>query len=320
MSTKNKHISIIALSVMVLLLLIITGASWYMLDYSLKPQVNKGRDTEAIFKKVRTEYPYLNHWFDSLTTVHAIHDTSIVASDGDHHHAVYIRAPHKNNRVAVVVHGYTDNYVMMLPIAKIYADMGYNLLLPDLHGNGKSDGNVEQMGWKDRIDVMQWMDMANRLFADSTGHTRMVVHGWSMGAATTMCVSGEQLPPYVRCFVEDCGYTSVWDEFGGQLKEQFSLPEFPILYSASLLCKLRYGWSFGEASPLKQIAKCHKPMLFIHGSDDDFVPTWMVYPLFKAKPGVKQLWVAPGSKHARSLHDHVAEYTRRVTDFVEKYN
>ncbi len=57
---------------------------------------------------------------------------------------------------------------------------------------------------------MQWIDIAPALFGDSL---QAVVHGISMGAATTMMLSGEKLPAYIRCFVEDCGYTSVWDQF-----------------------------------------------------------------------------------------------------------
>ena len=79
------------------------------------------------------------------------------------------------------------------------------------------------MGWKDRIDVLQWMNIANEIFGDST---QMVVHGISMGGATTMMVSGEKQQPYVKCFVEDCGYTSVWDEFSHELKSSFHLPAF----------------------------------------------------------------------------------------------
>ena len=94
-----------------------------------------------------------------------------------------------------------------------------------------------------------------------------------MGAATTMCVSGDPTPSYVRCFIEDCGYTSVWDEYSQEMKKRFGLPEFPMLHITSALVKARYGWSFKEASPLNQVAKCRKPMLFIHGSNDKFVPT-----------------------------------------------
>lgn len=134
-----------------------------------------------------------------------------------------------------------------------------------------------------------------------------------------MKVSGEYLPAYVKCFVEDCGYTSVWDEFDGQLDEQFGLPAFPLMWTTSALCKARYGWSFGEASPLNQVKKCHRPMLFIHGSSDTFVPTRMVYPLYKAKPEPKELWIVKGAEHARSYTEHTAEYTARVKAFAERY-
>ena len=181
-------------------------------------------------------------------------------------------------------------------------------------------GNDIQMGWKDRLDVMHWIGLAPGMFRTPADSMRLVVHGISMGAATTMCVSGEHTPDYVKCFVEDCGYTSVWDEFAHELKGRFSLPEFPLLYTASWVVRMKYGWSFGEASPLKQVAKCRKPMFFIHGDNDTYVPTAMVYPLYEAKPQPKQLWIAPGSKHALSYRDHKAEYIRKVTEFVSKWN
>ena len=41
------------------------------------------------------------------------------------------------------------------------------------------------------------MNIANEIFGDST---QMVVHGISMGGATTMMVSGEKQQPYVKLF------------------------------------------------------------------------------------------------------------------------
>ena len=78
-----------------------------------------------------------------------------------------------------------------------------------------------------------------------------------------MMVSGEKQQPYVKCFVEDCGYTSVWDEFSHELKSSFHLPAFPLMYTTSWLCEKKYGWNFKEASSLKQVEKCELPMLFI---------------------------------------------------------
>lgn len=138
-----------------------------------------------------------------------------------------------------------------------------------------------------------------------------------MGAATTMAVSGEKTPDYVERFVEDCGYTSVWDEFAGQLKEEFGLPSFPLMNTTSLLCRLRYGWSFSEARQIEQVKKSTKPMLFIHGDKDAFVPYAMLHPLYDAKErGRKAIFIAKGSEHAMAYRDHHEEYTRVVKDFV----
>ena len=197
--------------------------------------------------------------------------------------------------------------------------MGYNLLLPDLYAHGKSEGDHIRMGWLDRLDVMKWMDIANDKFRGDSAATQMVVHGISMGAATTMCISGEKLQSYVKCFVEDCGYTSVHDEFAHELKDMFGLPSFPLLNVASTLCKWKYGWDFEKASPLNQVKKCHLPMLVIHGTNDDFVPTAMAKPIYDAKPQPKALYMAQGSAHARSLSDHRQEYTAKVRQFTAKY-
>ena len=99
----------------------------------------------------------------------------------------------------------------------------------------------------------------------------------------------------------------------------FGLSDFPLLYSASALCKIAFGWSFGEASPLKQVAQCHKPMLLIHGGNDTFVPTRMIYPLYAAKPAPKMMVVFHGSKHAKSFKDHRELYSRWVKRFLERY-
>ena len=123
----------------------------------------------------------------------------------------------------------------------------------------------------------------------------------------------------MKCFVEDCGYTSVWEQFAKELNGQFGLPAFPLLDAASALCAVKYGWNFREASALEQVRKSALPMLFIHGDADDYVPTEMVYPLYEAKPGEKELWVVPGAAHAMSYRDNREEYTRRVGEFVGKY-
>lgn len=201
-----------------------------------------------------------------------------------------------------------------MPLGYMYErNLGYNILLPDLRFAGNSGGDHMQMGWKDRKDLIRWLHVIPSLFGDTA---TVVVHGISMGAATTMMLSGEKDVPRVRAYVEDCGYTSVWEQFHKELGERFHLPSFPIMNIASHLCRLRYGWDFKEASALKQVKHCKKPMYFIHGSADKFVPTYMVYELYRAKPAPKKLWIAPESEHAASFHDHKEEYTQNIRNFL----
>lgn len=314
---KNK-IAYTVGGVIAALTVLIVGMSFYMLGHSLTPDPNR-RDIDSAYMDLFDSVPDMKPWVDSIKSHHVLRDT-FITTDGRRLHALYLRGDSAHGRTAVIVHGYKDTAVKFMHIGRMYhRDMGYNILMPDLNAHGQSDGSEIQMGWKDRLDVIRWTEVAEELFRDSLNKSRIVVHGVSMGAATTMCVSGEKLPNYIRCFVEDCGYTSVWDEFAGQLKAQFGLPQFPLMYTTSLLCRLRYGWSFSEASPLKQVAKCRRPMLFIHGDNDTFVPTWMVYPLYEAKTGAKQLWIAHGSGHATTFTDYPDEYRQQVATFVGKY-
>jgi fermentation-respiration switch protein FrsA (DUF1100 family) len=284
------------------------GGSFYMLDYSLAPDPNR-MDTDSCYQQQFEAYPESREWFDSLRNIRALRDTFLIMPTGERHHAFFV--DRGSTRTALVIHGWRDCAIKFFWLARIYEhELGYNVVMPELHACGESEGEAIQMGWKDRLDALHWL----KTFQTDT----MVVHGVSMGAATTMMLSGEQMPDGIKDlrFVEDCGYTSVWDEFSGQLKEQFGLPAFPLMYSTSLLCKLRYGWSFGEASALEQVRKCHYPMLFIHGNTDTFVPSEMVYPLYEAKPGAKELWIAEGAEHALSYKEHKAGYISKIKAFV----
>lgn len=296
--------------VMVLMLTVLTGASFYMLDYSLAPDPSK-ENTDSCYKALFHYYPETVEWVDSLKQQQALRDTFLTMEGGYRLHVYYVNKG--SGKTAIVIHGWRDQAITFFFLARMYEHLlGYNVVMPDLYACGQSDGEAIRMGWLDRLDIRELM----QVFKTDT----MVVHGVSMGGATTMMLSGETMPEGISDlrFVDDCGYTSVWDEFAGELKAQFGLSEFPLLYSSSALCKLRSGWSFGEASALKQVAKCRYPMLFIHGDNDAFVPTAMVYRLYEAKPEPKELWIAPDTRHAASYANHREEYVERVRNFLTK--
>lgn len=303
---------------LLLLLIAVVGSSFYMLDFALRPLHRTER--EALERLSRHVPDEVSQWVDSVRVGGMLLDTAITIN-GDTAHAYYLRAAHPDAATAVVVHGYKDTGLSMLHIAFMYnRDLGMNVVLPELPAHGHTAGNHIHMGWGDDVaHVVRWIAVADSMFSADSIRTRMVLHGISMGAATVMNVGGrDNLPECVRCIVEDCGYTSAWDEFSHELRSMFGLPDFPLMYTTSALCRLRYGWSFGQANCLEQVSRCRLPMLLIHGDADDFVPTDMVWRLYAAKPQPKRIWLASGSAHARAYSDHPDEYTRVVGDFVQE--
>ena len=294
--------------VLVVLVAITIGGGFYMLEFSLSPDPTRA-DTDSCYRQLFTNYPETKEWMDSLRTHHDLRDTMITMPEGYRCHTYYINRG--SQRTAMVIHGWRDQAIKFFFLARMYERLlGYNVVMPDLYASGKSDGEALRMGWLDRLDVLRLLDV----FKTDT----VVVHGVSMGAATTMMMSGEPMPQGIKDlrFVADCGYTSVWDEFARELQHQFGLPEFPLMHATSLLCQLRYGWNFDEASALRQVAKCQYPIFFIHGDQDDFVPTDMVYQLYDAKPAPKALWITKDTDHAHSYKNYPDEYVAQVRKFL----
>ena len=180
--------------------------------------------------------------------------------------------------------------------AEKFYNMGYNVMIPDLRGHGESEGDYIGMGWDDRKDIMNLIDY---IIAEDS-KAEIVLFGVSMGAATVMMVSGEELPSNVKAVIEDCGYTSAWDQFAYQLKVLFNLPEFPMMNIADIICKIRAGYFISDASAIKQVKKSVTPTLFIHGDSDSFVPFEMQEELYEACNAEKEKVVIEGAAHAKA--------------------
>ena len=292
-------------------------AGKFMSNYALKPTPHGVEDIERTRHKADSLMPGSTAWYDGLKAQGILKDSWITNDEGYKLHACYVPAakPEEAKGTAIVVHGYTDNHLVFLYLVRMYRDLlNYNVLFPDLQYHGYSEGDEVQMGWKDRLDMLKWIEVAHNEFKDDF----MVLHGVSMGAATVMMTSGEPLPDYVKCFVEDCGYASVAIQFNNNRKQSFGFIPKDVLNSASLVTKKNYGWGFWEASSVKQVAKCDRPMLFIHGDADDFVPFDNLQMCYDAKKkGYKEMYVCHGAVHANSYQKDPETYIAKVSNFLK---
>ena len=215
----------------------------------------------------------------------------------------------------IAVHGYTDSANFMVNSAKQFLNYGYNVLIPDLRAHGKSEGKYIGMGWLDKDDIQLWIDYLIATY----GKIKIILYGISMGAATVMMTSGEDLPSNVRMVIEDCGYTSAWEEFTHELKYLFKMPAFPALYNVNFITILRAGYSLKKASSIKQIKKSKIPILFIHGDKDNFVPFYMLDRLYQAATCKKEKLVIKNAGHAEAQWIDPEKYWHTVRKFIKRY-
>ena len=243
---------------------------------------------------------------------------SISSFDGLKLNAYYLSAKEPSDYTVILVHGYTSKGLDMAGFTRFYhEELGYNVLMPDNRGHGESDGHYIGFGWHDRLDYLRWIKYLIELNGE---RSRIALHGISMGGAAVMMLSGEALPNQVKAIIEDCGYASVDAQLAYQLKRIYKLPAFPLLNTTSILSKLKAGYNFHEASSIEQVKKATVPMFFIHGNEDTFVPTYMVYDVYEACASEdKELWIVPGAGHGLSYRTNPKAYIDRVDRFLSKY-
>lgn len=320
-----KKIKIALIGILIFILLsgvtIVGFGANYLYDLALNPATPKdlifGPDDETTENSVSQEETSGTVTVDDQTWLlehSGYQDLYITSEDGLNLHNYVLNQPHSNKWI-IAVHGYTSEGRLMASYARTFFEMGYNVILPDLRGHGQSEGDYIGMGWDERLDMIDLIDY----IVSNNPDSQIALFGVSMGAATVMNVSGEALPSNVKAIIEDCGYTSVWDQFSYQLKDLFGLPAFPMMHSASLIGRIRAGYWISDAAPIEQVKKSITPTLFIHGDEDDFVPYFMLDELYEASTTEKEKLVIEGAGHAKSNDVNPQLYWSTLTNFLNKY-
>lgn len=244
-------------------------------------------------------------------------DMYITSEDGLKLHAHFKMNPEADGRYAIICHGYSGNATTMSAWAKELFSMGFNVLCPNARAHGKSEGNVTGMGYLERRDIILWI----KEIIKNDPSAQILLFGVSMGGATVLFTSGEKnLPENVKAVVSDCAFTRVYEEFGNVIRRYVSfLPDFPIVDSASVVCEIRGGYSFRDASCVKAVKRSTTPTLFIHGSKDTYVPFYMLNKLYKSAGCEKEKLVIDGAGHADARETNPELYWSTVSEFINNY-
>lgn len=331
LARRTKRILAVAAVLVALMLVGLGFAGNFLVDFALNPhaEVSMAHSMASGDVEVSGDYedaPKLDEayaeeaasWFDAQrrSVSHQASDGMVLlgwelpASQG----GVY----DDGHTWAVVCHGYAGKPADMAKYAYHFAQMGMNVLMPAARGHERNvDAGLIQMGYGDAKDLLGWVDD----IVARDPEARILLFGTSMGGAEMMMASGMSgLSENVCLIVEDCGYSSVWDEFELQLGNVFGLPSFPIMNVADAACLLRAGYTFEAASSVESLRSASVPMLFIHGDADTFVPFSMLDECYDACASEeKEKLVVPGAGHGLSASTDPNLYWGTVDDFAARY-
>lgn len=220
----------------------------------------------------------------------------------------------ETNKWAIILHGYRSNPSSVLTIGEHFSEKGYNVLIPSMRACADSEGEYVGMGWLDKDDLKCWIN----LIIEENKNAEIILHGSSMGAATVLMASGDELPANVKNIIADSGYTSVWDIFASEAKARFNLPEFPVLNMFQIVANRKAKYDIKEASSLEQVKKSKTPILFIHGDKDDFVPEYMCEKLYDATNCKKEKIIIHGAGHTDGKYREPEKYYNTIFDWISR--
>lgn len=332
MEEKNKillkRLLIVVLIIVIISIIATGGIGNYFVNYAILRTGNGGdrevknadsievenidNESEKIIEYNKNNEKQLeNEWAETIENK----KVEVIAKDGIILRGTEYIIDEHSDKWAIVLHGYHSNPDSVLSIGMHFSEKGYNVLIPSMRASNDSEGQYIGMGWLDKDDLQCWIN----LIIEQNDNAEIILHGSSMGAATVLMASGDELPSNVKAIIEDSGYTSVWDIFASEAKARFNLPTFPILNMFELVANIRAKYDIKEASAVEQVKKSNVPILFIHGDSDDFVPEYMCEELYEAANCRKDKLIIHNAGHTESRYKEPDTYYNKIFDFFRKY-
>ena len=182
---------------------------------------------------------------------------------------------------------------------------GYNVLLFDYRGYGKSEGRVTRAGTvKDSHAAVDYL-----LSRDDVDPKRLVMFGQSLGGAVGLAVAAER--PEIAAMVVDAA-------FGDYRRVATRHARNALLFEplAALLVKLLISKGYDPIDLLDRLPP--RPLFVIASGDDKICYADLSRELFEAAKEPKQFWLVEGAPHLGMLDTAGQEAERRITNFFEK--
>ncbi|MCR4754873.1 MAG: alpha/beta hydrolase [Lachnospiraceae bacterium] len=271
-----------------------------------KPYVPKPGQIESVDEM---HADYLRRKGIAAIKAQKVEKVGIVSRDGLSLNGHYVhnteakRTPGEPVNVVLLSHGYGGSGYKDLSIfAEFYVKQGYDILVIDQRAHGNSEGRYITFGDHESDDVAGWVDKIIEIAGDNC---RILLHGWSMGAATVYLAAAKGLPKQVKGLIYDCGYSTAEAQMFHIAKKSMGLPDPLLWYMLQFIKPVAFffcGFSINSASPILASRNMTLPILFVHGAKDSVVPVKMGRRLYHAtiRTDYRRMLIVPDADHTYS--------------------
>jgi len=214
-------------------------------------------------------------------------------------HCWWIKSPQQKAPVLLYLHGNGMNISANIDHAKRFYDLGFSVLLVDYRGYGWSDGSFpsEQSVYLDAIAAWNFLVKIYKILPKN-----IVIYGHSLGGAIAIDLALEK--PQTGGVIVESSFTSILEMV--TIQKRFSL--FPV--------KLILHQHFAS---INKLPKLKMPILFIHGTADSTVPSFMSEKLYAVTRAPKKLILVPGADHNNIANTVGIEYLKWIKSFINQY-
>lgn len=212
----------------------------------------------------------------------------------------------------VLVHGAAADRREFLRTLPAFHEAGYAALLFDCREHGTSDGSGRgfSLGGREAADV----SAAAAFLGAQPGIARIAAVGTSQGAASSILAAASD--PAIDLVVAENPFTRARDFLPDAVARIAGVP-VPLNSLVATVALWRMGPRMEPIDVVARIAP--RPILFLHGTKDAFIPSEESRELFARAGEPKELWIAANGEHAQLWNLDPAEWNRRVVGFVARY-
>jgi fermentation-respiration switch protein FrsA (DUF1100 family) len=288
----------------ILLFIFAAAGSFHLSGMIIKPKV---KSRESI---LRSECEKNNMDKEAFDRLHK-EEFKLMSQYGYELHGYFF--PNNDSKKTVIIcHGITVNLFCSVKYMDMFLKRGFNVLIYDHRNHGKSGGSNTTFGYYEKYDLKACTDWVYK----RCGNNSLVgLHGESMGAA--IALQNAAIDPRIAFCVADCSFSDLTMLLRYRLKVEYRLPFFPAMQLADLFVRLRTGMKLKDISPLRDVSNIEAPVFFIHGMDDLYILPQMSIDMYRAKKGIKMLYLAPNARHADAFTKNRDEYDRLIGEFLD---